>query len=408
MIAAVKAWHAATAALLFFLAPPGSAADDPGAGARELARKTAAFAGRDEVVAIAWRNISSAGPAEAAQARAAFESALKEAGVRTAVMNGNRAAEAGAGIEARVTLSENREQFLLVEELRKGDERQVWMTAWKRAETGVPAQPGISLQKKMVWEQDEPMLDVAFPPDQMLVLSPSNLTLYAHSNEHWAAKASVPVTLSKPWPRDARARLRLNGNTFQVNLPGTLCSGSVEPALAMECKPSDEPWALESGSRAMLVANFAASRNYFDGRVATQNGLRKTLAPFYSAAAAEEQGRPIWLLAMLDGRTQIFDSALEPVGSVANWGSDIAGIDPRCPASAPIVLATGAGDGTSADRVQAFSVVYRGVVPLATAAELPGPVTALWPSGGANAVAIVHDAANGRYEAYVLTLSCGP
>ena len=44
----------------------------------------------------------------------------------------------------------------------------------------------------------------------------------------------------------------------------------------------------------------------------------------------DEVGRTLWMLAMLDGRTEIFDAAMEPAGQHSWWGSDIAGIDARC------------------------------------------------------------------------------
>ncbi len=398
MIAAVKGWHAVSAALLFFIPPAALAADDLAAAARELAGKTAAFTGRDEPVSTTWRNLSSLGSAELAQARAAFEAALKEAGVRTT--------EAPSTIEARLTLSESQARFLLVEEIHKGAERQVWIADWKRAETAGPAAPGVTLEKKLVWEQDEPMLDIAFPPGAMLVLSPSRLSLFARNGGRWEPKGSAALEASMPWPRDPRARLRVNGTGFQAYLPGTLCRGAVEPALQVDCRPSDEPWVLESGSRALLLGNFVPARNYFDGRVTTQTGQRKTVAPFYSAASVEEQGKQLWLLAMVDGRTQMFDAAFDALGGVASWGSDIAGADARC-AGGSAVLATRPGDSSAPDAIQAFSIVNRAPVPLTPAVDFPGPVVALWPSGGTSAAAIVHNLASGKYEAYLVTVACG-
>ena len=35
-------------------------------------------------------------------------------------------------LEVRLTLSGNASQFLLVEEARKGEDRQVWIASWKR------------------------------------------------------------------------------------------------------------------------------------------------------------------------------------------------------------------------------------------------------------------------------------
>jgi hypothetical protein len=131
----------------------------------------------------------------------------------------------------------------------------------------------------------------------------------------------MPLAPAKPWPRDLRGRLRASGATFQVYLPGMACNGTTDPALAMECRASQEPWVLESGSRGLLLANFAAGRNYFDGRVVAQNGAPRAVAAFYSAASVEERGEIFWLLALVDGRAQLFDSSLNPVpaGTAPGW-----------------------------------------------------------------------------------------
>jgi hypothetical protein len=393
----VKGWSAVFSALLFFIPAAARAADDLGSAARDLARKTAASVGRNELVSVEWRNAaSSLASPELSAARSAFEAALTQAGVRLV--------ETAPGAQARMTLSENQSQYLLVEELRKGDDRQVWIAAWKRTDPLAPPTPAANLEKKLIWKQEDQMLDVAFPSGGMLVLTRSNLTLFAQTDGHWQPKASVPLNPPKPWPRDPRGRLRIHGTAFEAYLPGAICDGILEP-LSVECRASDEPWVLESGSRAMLLATFAATRNYFDGRVIIQTGQRKTAPPFYSAASVEEQGRPVWLLAQVDGKTQIFDGAFEPAGSLAGWGSDIAGVDARC-AGGSAVLATRPGDGTTPDALQPFSLANRDPVPLAEGAELPGPVLALWPAGGPAAVAIVRNLATGKYEAYLFTVVC--
>jgi hypothetical protein len=399
MIAAVKRWHAVFCALLFFIPPGAHAAEDLNGAARELARQTVTFAGPGEQVSIEYRNVSSLGSAELGQARGAFEAALKEAGLRVG--------DVAPVAELRLTLSENQSQYLLVEEARKGDERQVWMAAWKRAEPSAAASPGVALDRKLVWEQEEQILDVAFPAAGMLVLSPSKVTLYTpRENGSWAPRRAVPLAPGKPWPRDLRGRLRVTGPSFQAFLPGMACVGAAEPSLSMECRAGDDPWVLESGSRATLLANLAAARNHFDGRVATGTGLRKTIAPFYSAASVEEQGRTLWLLAMLDGRTQIFDAGLDPVGAVASWGSDIAGTEASCGGESQ-VLATRPGDAGEPDAIQAFAIVNRAAAPLTAPVEFAGPVTALWTSSVTSALAVTRDPLTGRYAAYVITVVCG-
>jgi hypothetical protein len=399
MIAAVKGWYAAWAALLLFFPLRMRAADDPGSAARELAAKTAGFAGGGASLAVAWRNDSSLGPGDLAQARAAFEAALRQAGERIGE---------NAGIEIRLTLSENPTQYLLVEEARRGEDRQVWIASWPRRDSARSVPAGVSLDRRLVWEQDEQILDVAFPAALMLVLSPSKITLYGKLGSQWTPRQSLPIAPAKPWPRDMHGRLRVTGANFQVFMPGMTCNGTTDPALAMECRASDEPWVLESGSRGLLLANFAAGRNYFDGRVVAQNGSPRTVAPFYTAASVDERGQTFWLLALVDGRAQIFDATLTPLagGAVPAWGSDIAGVDARCgPASQ--VLATRPGDGSEPDAIQAFSFAERAAQPVTAPANFSGPVTALWTSGGNSALAVTRDLSTGRYAAYVITVDCG-
>jgi hypothetical protein len=291
---------------------------------------------------------------------------------------------------------------LLVEEARKGEDRQVWISSWKRpAAVGPPAGSALTLGKKLVWEQVDPILDVAMLGTGLLVLSPSRLSM-----QGGPATQSQPITPARPWPRDLRGHLRVNGGGFKAYLPGVACSGAIEPAFTMECHPSDEPWTLDEGPRGVLLANFVAGRNYFDGRVFAASGIRKTLAPFFSAASTEENGHTYWLMTMLDGRTQILDAALEPVGNVASWGSDLAATEAHCGGGWQI-LATKPGEAREPDAIRAFQLVNRTPVPLSAPLELPGPVTAFWSLGGNTALAVVNNLDNGRYQAYVITVNCG-
>jgi hypothetical protein len=399
MIAAVKGWPAVLAALLFFLPRYARSADDPAGAARELAQKTAAYAGRGALVEVTWRNIASLDPATGQEARAAFEAALQESGAHVG--------DVAPAVEAQITFSENESQYLMVEESRKGEERQVWIAFWKRdAPRAAPPQT-VALEKKLVWEQNEAILDVAFPAAGLLVLTPGRVTLYKQVNGNWEASQPAAVTPAQPWPRDPRGRLRTAGKTFQAFLPGMACSGATEPALATECRATDEPWLMESGSPAPLRVNFAAGRNYFDGRVTTPDGVHETVPPFYSAASVEDQGRTWWVLAQVDGRSQIFDAAFQPAGIAAQRGSDVAGTRARC-GGASQAVATRPGDRSDPDTLQAFSVVNGSAATVTTAAvEFPGPITALWTSGADSVLAVAHDLRTGRYAAYLVTVVCG-
>lgn len=397
----MKAWHAVLAGLLAFFSPSAAvAAEDSNGAARELAARAVTFAGAEPAFSLSYRNLSSLGPAEFGQSRIAFEGALRQAG--------GRIAENGA-VELRITLSENATGYLLVEDAHRGDDRQVWMSSWKRTTPISRTAPGISVERKLVWEQDEQILDVAFAGDAMLVLAPTRLTLFARSGEQWVPRQSVPFTPSRPWPRDLRGHVRVQGSSFQVFLPGMTCSGVANSPLTMDCRSTDETWVLESGGRAILLASLASARNYFDGRVVTQTGAPRTVPPFYSAAAVVDRGQTVWLLATVEGKVQLFDAELNTVAGPASlpaWGSDLVSINARCGPPSQL-LATRAGDGTEPDAIQSFAITDRAAAPVTAPVLFPGPVTALWSAGATSAVAVARDLTTGRYLAYVLTLACG-
>jgi hypothetical protein len=297
-----------------------------------------------------------------------------------------------------VTISENQTQFLMVEEARRGEERQVWIASWRRAAASSTA--GMVVEKKLLWEQPDPILDVAPNGNDLLILSPASIVL---RGERGTQTASIPQL--RIWPRDPRGHLRVTAAGFRVNLPGMACNGSFEP-LMLDCRAADEPWTLDAGSHGILLAEFTAARDYFDGRVFTPVGTRKTIPAFYSVAPAEDQDRPCWVFAMVDGRTMLFDGSLEPIGVLAPWGSDIAGTEARCAGGAQI-LATKPGDPREPDSIRAWSIVNRAAVAITAPIDLPGPVTALWSVGGASAVAVVRDLNSGHYLAYLITVVCG-
>src|ERR1035437_7524221 len=158
MIAGVKG-SAVLSALLILLPWDAWAADDMAGAVRELARKNVAFAGRGERLSVSCRTLSSLASGDSNQARTAFDTALREAGARV----GEKEDRPGglSHVDARLTVSGNLSQFLIVEEARKGDDRQVWIASWKRpAPTGAPAGSILTLEKKLVWEQEEQILDV--------------------------------------------------------------------------------------------------------------------------------------------------------------------------------------------------------------------------------------------------------
>jgi hypothetical protein len=398
MIRAVNGWHAVWAALLFLLPRNCSAADDLSAAARELASKTVAFLGARGPVTVSYRNRSSLPESQLEQIRSIFESTVPASGP----------APEGAQPDIRLTLSENAGQYLLVEEARKQEESQTWIAAWNRTLAANEPVPSLSLERKLIWEQSEPILDLAVWDTGMVVLSPSRVTLYRRQGNQWMLRQEVQVPLAHPSPRDPRGRLRRNGTRLEVFLPGIACQGDAADQLSLSCRPSMDPWVLESGKYALLLAHFVADRDYFDGNVVLQDGTRKMLAPFYSMAAAEDAGGTLWLLAQLDGQTELFNAAWETVAAIPSWGSDLLGVNGSCGVQ---VLATRpGGEGISSgqpDALQAFAIASHATVPASAPLPFAGAITALWPASSSSATVVVHDSGDRNYLAYVVTLVCG-
>ena len=115
MIAGVKG-SAVLSALLILLPWDAWAADDMAGAVRELARRTAAFAGRGEPVSVSWRNLSPLNSGDFRQVRSAFDAALREAGARVSEKEDRPGGL--SYVDARLTVSGNSSQFLLVEEAR--------------------------------------------------------------------------------------------------------------------------------------------------------------------------------------------------------------------------------------------------------------------------------------------------
>lgn len=362
---------------------------------REMARKAAVFAGQGGSVSLEWRNLSSLPAAEPARLRTAFEAALRQAGARSSPQP--------AGTSLRLTLSENPSQLLLVGEARQGEQRQTWIEAWPRGR----ANPAFSatLEKKLLWEQDEAVLDAALSGSGMALLTPSRLEAYERSGVRWQRVFSLALPQRANWPRDLRGRLRVSGAQLQAFLPGLACTAAWRPDAVLECKPADAPWTLDAGPHALLLAQFAAERNFFDGRVVTQSGERKTLPPFYSAVAVEDSGAPYWALTPLDGPARVYNSAFLPVGEADGWGSDAAPLAAVC-APGGLALATRAGGGVS-DALQAFRFPGGAASEFTQPLEMPGPVTALWGAGASGAIAVSHVSSTGKYAVFLVTASCG-
>jgi len=89
---------------------------------------------------------------------------------------------------------------LLVEEAVRGDDHQVFIASWKRTDVVSAPTPGL-VGKETAAGARRADTRRGLPRRRMLVLSPSNVTLYTHAGSQWESQRAVPLE-SKAWPKD--------------------------------------------------------------------------------------------------------------------------------------------------------------------------------------------------------------
>jgi hypothetical protein len=158
--------------LLFLIAliARGDVLDD---AARALARKV--------IPHLAARNLSSLSDAQVARARSTFVRALPRRGARA------------TPVEIALTVSENTQGLLLVAEIRKGGEPVVEIVPFQAAPPSALAAL-LPLTKRLVWEQEAPIPDLAVAGDRMIVLDPEKAACYERGRGEGTEVESAAVT----------------------------------------------------------------------------------------------------------------------------------------------------------------------------------------------------------------------
>jgi len=333
--------------------------------ARLLARKISAHLEAGMVVRITPRNLSSMGGVDFARAQSALERALRRRFTRQAPV-----------AEVRFTVSENVREFLLVAEIQKTGERSVEMVSYRAEASAKPVLP--VLERRLLWEQTDPLLDIAWNGDHMLVLDTGKVTRYERRAGKWEATGSVAWdTLPL---RDPRGRLEVNGATLGVLLPGVSCHGTWEPELDLTCDARQADFSL-SGEK----MHFVPGRNTIE-----VSGWPAS----FSYAKLEQGGKSILVFGEMDGRAHLYDGERRPLGMLEEWGGEFAQVcDSR------ILAQRGAS-------VAVYLIADRKAVEASAALELPGAITAVWPATGGAAV-ITKDSSSGKYAAYSIPVDCG-
>ena len=350
---------------LLLLAAPLVRAQTLDDAARVLARKIAAHLEAGMVVKVAPRNLSSMSSADFARAQAALERALRRRFTKQAPV-----------AEVKFTVSENPREFLLVAEIQRSGERSVEMVAYHAEAPAKPVLP--VLERRLLWEQNEAMLDVAMMDDRLLVLDIAKVTLLERRAGKWEPAGSV--ALDTPPLRDPRGRLEVNSSVLDVFLPGVSCHGTWKPALELTCDSRPAEFAL-SGER----VHFVPGRNTFE-----LNGWPAC----YSFAKLDQGAKSLLVFGEADLRAHLYDSERRPLNVLDEWSGDFVQV-----CETRILAQRGPG-------MAAYTIADRKAVEASASLDFPGSITALWPAPG-GALVIIRNNNGGKYAAYSLTLDCG-
>jgi hypothetical protein len=221
----------------------------------------------------------------------------------------------------------------------------------------------LALELRPLLSQQTQILDIAVLGDRLLVLDVAAVTVFERKDGAWRGVQSRPLPVSRPWSRDPRGRVRVDGNRFDLFLPAMTCSGRTD-SFEVTCTDEQQPWPIGVDNRGL-----EPGRNYFKSSAGTV---------FYNAA---------------------------PLGAGAN--DDAIALTAACAPGTYVAAVSPSGRLESGDRLQLSRVTDDRLVQAASPVILPGVLTALWAQPDqTSAVVVTHDVRGGRYDAFQTTISC--
>lgn len=371
---------------------------------QQLAEKISAVIGPG-AISVDLANRSSLNRTQAEEIHRGLLQELSSLGLRSVASE-----EAAATVN--ISLSENLREYVWTAQILQGkNEPAVVMISLPRSSTADSshATPAIVLRRTLLWSQPGRILDAALlsvNPQRLLVLDANSVSIYQMQAGHWQVQQSLPISHSRPWPRDLRGRLILRkDHLLDAYLPGVFCASAA--GVSLSCHESDDPWPLGIADL-QLNAFFAPSRNFFTGALTPGVGKQTSAPAFFSGAPLPRDRYTLWLFTTTDGQLHLLDGFTDQA-TATDWGSEIASVHSGC-GSGWQVLATAKGsyaNNNANDSVRIFEIPDREPFLIGQPTEFRGEITALWAQAdGASAVAVLHDSSKGEYEAYQLTLAC--
>lgn len=359
--------------ILLFLWLAQVSAATPEEALRELGRRLAARLGAQERLSIQTRALPPIPPSERDEV---------DRGLRVAL---GRHVAAAAPATVRVTVSAVIAQHVLVAEFRRGEEVSIMMADYEApAAVRHPALARAVLERSLMWEQDEQILDAAAArPEvgELVVLDTERLTWRDRSGQ---VTRQLRVRRDGPaaWPRDVRGRLSISSEGVRVWLPGWECRAGNDGDDG-HCATGATAWPLAL----QFQAAPAGSNEFSSGGKDRFFGAARVTAGAVVLAGVD--GRLRWSEA---GAVRELDAAV---------GSEVVSLTNPCDGS--MVVVASSKDGQS---LGVFDASPRGLRIAGEGMALPGTLTALWPADGEGAATAVVRTAAGRYAAYRVLASC--
>jgi hypothetical protein len=353
--------------LLLFFGAMLMNADTLDDAVRALARSIASQLSAGEVARLSERSLAPAFAAETSRAKNLLDRALRPPTNSSATP-----------VDVVVTATENARGPLLVVQIQKGQETLVQTASYTAAPAARTSRP--VLASRVLWEQDEPILDLVTIDEEMLVLSASDVTRYRRTPAGWERAESRPVP---PAGRDPRGRMMISGESITIFLPGGTCQGQRKSSLQWNCEETQTEFLLDGENVRFTPGG---------------NTLENSTDKFYSVTHAGN----VRLITELNGR--IHASQGQQTFAWDGWGSDVVAINGGC-ATGPLVIVGSANGRGSTDSLTPLEVTGQSPRTAGDPLTMPGPVTALWPVSG-GALAVVRQLATGKYGAYNITLDC--
>jgi hypothetical protein len=233
--------------LAFVLAsvPRSSRADSLEDAARALARKAASVPQRDRRFYLDWQNHSSVAAEQSEALRESFTGEIGNENVATTPESGFRA--------LRVSIEETPALLVLIASVpcANGEEVRIIESPRAALATAASSTTALRLQKELLWEQREPILDAVEPGDEankqnlLLLLNRESISLYCRDTDHWELLDTKPIHASEKPVRDLRGELQFSlGRDKQnsVALPGKTCDLDLTEKIELTCHPAAQTW----------------------------------------------------------------------------------------------------------------------------------------------------------------------